>query len=301
MKAVVAAFVMLMTCAASAAEQPYRIADYGGLFTDVMIDGQGPFSFLIDTGASNSLMFEHVRQTLKLAQSQPRPLMVYGVNDVTSAVPVKPAALRIGSEQVRNLTMGVLPDRAAGQGDGVLGLDILERYFVVLDRATMRLKLLTPGSAATSPYRDWTAVPITPRALKSMPIHFWYLSVRFNERRFTSLFDLGGGTTLLNWDAGNELGVRKKDFSRYGPPPEDLQDILGNTAPALRVMNIEMALPGMIWSWQTAIVADAPAFGYFDLNQVPAAIVGPGLLHNTSLAIDFSAGRLYLGPSVEAR
>ena len=290
---------MLMTCAAAAAEQPYRIADYGVLFTDVMIDGQGPFSFLIDTGASNSLMFEHVRNRLKLAQSQPQPLMVYGVNDVARAVPVKPASLRIGGEEVRNLTMGVLPDRA-DQGDGVLGLDILERYFVVLDRTAMRLKLLTPGSAAARSYRDWTAVPMTPRALKSAPIHFWYLSVRFNERRFTSLFDLGGGTTLLNWDAGNELGVRKKDFSRYGPPPEDLQDILGNTAPALRVMNIEMALPGMIWQRQTAIVADAPAFGYFDLSQAPAAIVGPGLLRNTALAIDFSAGRLYLGPRVEA-
>ena len=62
-------------------------------------------------------------------------------------------------------------------------------------------------------------------------------------------------------------------------------------------MNLDIGLPGKTWDRQLAIVSDAPVFGYFDLEEKPAAIMGPGLLRDTSLAIDFAQGRLYLGPT----
>ena len=135
------------------------------------------------------------------------------------------------------------------------------------------------------------------RPLRKFPIHFWYLNARFNQRRFTTLFDLGAGTTMMNWDAAEELGVDKRDFDRFGPPPEDLQDVLGKSSPAVRVMNLDVGLSGKTWDRQFAIVSNAPVFGYFDLDERPAAIMGPGLLRDTSLAIDFVDGRLYLGPT----
>src|ERR1700744_2294420 len=128
------------------AEQPYRIAEYGRLTTDVYINGQGPFSFLIDTASSRSLMFEHVRRKLNLAPSQPGHLVVYGINDVADALPVKPDFISVAGEQISGLTVAVLPDDGPDEPDGVLGVDVLARYFVVLDRSTMRLKLLPPGS-----------------------------------------------------------------------------------------------------------------------------------------------------------
>jgi predicted aspartyl protease len=286
---------------APAAEQPYRIAAYGGLFTDVYLNGQGPFSFLIDTGASNSLIYEHVRKALNLSQSQPGQLVVYGVNDVAAAVPVRPRTLRVAGEEIADLTMGVLPDPALDLGDGVLGLDVLQRYFVAIDRQALRFGLLPPVAASARPYAGWTQTKITARRLKSAPAQFWYLSMRFNERRFPALLDLGATSTLINWNAAGELGVRKVNFDRNGPPPEDLQDLLGKTAPALRILDLRIGVPGKMLDRQTLIVADAPAFGYFDLGGAPAAIVGPGLLRDTSLAIDFAQGTLYLGPTLDAR
>ena len=60
--------LMVPASAALPAEQPYRIAEYGRLVTDVYINGQGPFSLLIDTASSSSLIFEHVRKMLNLAR-----------------------------------------------------------------------------------------------------------------------------------------------------------------------------------------------------------------------------------------
>ena len=60
----------------------------------------------------------------------------------------------------------------------------------------------------------------------------------------------------------------------------------------------DVALSGKAWRRQFAIIADAPVFTYFDLDETPAAIVGLDLLRNSSLAIDFHGQRLYLGPTV---
>jgi hypothetical protein len=140
-----------------------------------------------------------------------------------------------------------------------------------------------------------------PRLLKKFSIRFWYLSTRFNDRSFNTLFDLGAGATMMNWNAAERLGVHKRDFSRFGPPPAELQDVLGARSPALRVQNVEVRLSGKSWDRQLVIVADAPVFRYFDLEDQAAVIVGPGLLRNTSLAIDFAGQRLFLGPTIDGQ
>jgi predicted aspartyl protease len=297
-------FVALLTLAGSAhatlpAEQPYRIDREGRLVTDVYVDGQGPFAFVIDTASSRSLMFEHVRQKLGLGQSQPKRMTVYGINDIADVMAVKPDELRIAGEAVHGLTMGVLPESENAGPDGVLGIDALSRYFVVLDRSTMRIKFLPPGEDSAKLYADWTKIQLTPRALKKFPIQFWYLRTRFNDSYLTALFDLGASTTMMNWQAAERLGARKIHFAAiYGPPPVELQDVLGKLAPAVRIDGLEIRLLSQSWNKQMAIIADAPVFDYFDLDELPAAIVGPGLLRNNSLAIDFAGQRLYIGPTL---
>ena len=278
------------------AEQPYRIAHHGRLVTDVYINDQGPFVFLIDTASSRSLIFEHVRKRLALTQSQPELLTIYGINDIGNALPVRPNILRVAGEEMRGLTLGVLPDAEVGGPDGVLGIDVLTRYFVVLDRSAMRIRFLPPGEDSARDYAGWPQTALTPRTLKKFPIQFWYLKARFNDRTITSLFDLGAGR-----DAAERLGLRRRELGIYGAPPLALQDVLGKRAPAVQLLGLEVRLPGRFWNRHTAIAAEAPIFGYFDLDEQPAAIIGPGLLSNNSLAIDFSGQRLFIGPTLDDR
>lgn len=298
------ALVMLLALTAPAqallpAQQPYRFDPQGRLVTEVYIDGQGPFSFLIDTASSRTVIFEHARARLGLARSQPGQFLVYGINDVADAVPVKPAELRVAGVAVSGLTLAALPNGWSDGPDGILGVDVLARFFVVLDRENMLLKLLPPGDASARGFARWSQTELLQRPFKKFAIEFWYLRTRFNGRNLTALFDMGAGITLLNWRAAERLGARKAQFTHYGPPPELLQDVLGKNAPAVRVDDLSIAIAGKEWRKQTAIIADAPVFGYFDLEEAPAAIVGPGLLRDTSLAIDFAGRRLYVGPTLD--
>jgi hypothetical protein len=280
------------------AEQSYHVDYHGRLATEVFIDGQGPFQFIIDTASSRSLILEHTRKRLNLTQSQPERMTIYGINDVADVMPVMPRELRIAGETISDLTMGVLPDTSSSEPDGILGVDVLSRYFVVLDRSSMRIKLLPPREPSARGFSNWAEAELMPRPLKNFPIQFWYVRTRFNERLITSLFDLGSSMTMLNWGAAERLGVRKAHYASYGPPPALLQDVLGKEAPALWADGMEVRLPGRTWNRRSVMIADAPVFTYFDLEEQPSAILGLDLLGNNSLAIDFAGQRLYLGPNV---
>src|SRR5690606_13460411 len=138
------------------------------------LDGQGPFSLLIDTASSRTVIFEHVRARLNLDRSQPQQLLVYGINGVAEALPVRPKTLRLAGETIQGPTLAVLPGLSPGGPDGVLGVDVRARYFVVLDRENMLLKLLAPGEDSARGFTRWARAEMTLRSLKNVPIQFWY-------------------------------------------------------------------------------------------------------------------------------
>ena len=79
--------------ATEVAEQPYRITD-ARIATDVFVNGKGPYSFLLDTAASRSMMFEHTRARLGLATTGEPPLTVYGMQNIGTAIPVSCSTAR---------------------------------------------------------------------------------------------------------------------------------------------------------------------------------------------------------------
>src|ERR1700752_2092634 len=76
--------------AADLAKLPYRIGADGRVSTDVFLDGRGPYSFVLDTASSRTMLFEHLRQQLGLTPADTDMLKVYAMNNIGTAMPVKP-------------------------------------------------------------------------------------------------------------------------------------------------------------------------------------------------------------------
>lgn len=99
----------------------------------VTINGAGPFSFLLDTGTSRTMIDGKVAAQLSLppvAQS-----IAIGVQGTTSVSLVQAASVSMGGLTVSTLTMTVLP-KGAGLPEkvsGILGEDFLERFDLLLD------------------------------------------------------------------------------------------------------------------------------------------------------------------------
>src|SRR5215471_2913825 len=87
--------MILPAWAGIVAEVPYHVGSDGRVATDVFVNGQGPFRFLLDTAASRSMMFEHLRAKLGLGTTGDHPLTVYGMQNIGIAVPVMVEELRL--------------------------------------------------------------------------------------------------------------------------------------------------------------------------------------------------------------
>ena len=80
-------------------EQAYAIAYQDRLVTDVFINGRGPYTFLIDTASSRTVIFEHTRKALGMDYSSPDPITVYGINDAIQARAADPDSLRVAASR----------------------------------------------------------------------------------------------------------------------------------------------------------------------------------------------------------
>src|SRR5262245_21323205 len=58
---------------------PTRLDRIGRVMTHVMVNGKGPFRFVIDTGASRSTLAPHLAKSLGLIHSVGRNVMLNGV------------------------------------------------------------------------------------------------------------------------------------------------------------------------------------------------------------------------------
>jgi predicted aspartyl protease len=302
--AVASIFAAAIVHADTVADLPYRIGGDGRVSTDVFIDGQGPFNFLLDTASSRTMLFDHLRQKLNLEPSQAGRLKVYAMNNIGSAVPVKPRELRLGDWRIENLTLGVLPDEmhspeGVAGADGILGMDALAGHFLMVDHDTLRLKLMNPAGADTDIYRRWPSAELTPYQAKDIDVTLWWLRAKFGDQNVTALLDMGSGITMLNWNAAEKLGIHRAAFEKQ-PIPQSLRDALGTLEPVVTVKGLTITMAERTFPAQTVIVANAAVFRYFGLDDKAAAIIGPALLRYNSLAIDFGKRRIYVGPTSKA-
>lgn len=110
--------------------EPVRIVhgaqDSTTVLISVTINGRGPFTFALDTGASTSLVDTAVANEVGLS-SVGRSQAIQGVGGVERAIPVRPTSWNAGSIKLPVLTIfaAQLPtSRRGGNLQGLLGSDV---------------------------------------------------------------------------------------------------------------------------------------------------------------------------------
>lgn len=108
----------------------------------VEVNGQGPFPFVVDTGANQSVISGELAAKLGLAEGPSQALN--GVAGVQQA-PTTVATLKVGGRSNADVVMSILPAESIG-GAGILGLDRLDGQSLTLDfrRQTMRIDARSP-------------------------------------------------------------------------------------------------------------------------------------------------------------
>ena len=112
----------------------------GRIVAPVMIDGQGPFRFIVDTGANQSVLTTGLATRLGLTQSPQRTLTLNGVTGSTLVATVNVTTFSTGDLVQQSLTLPLL-DNVMGGADGILGVYGFEgqRITVNFDKDSIRI------------------------------------------------------------------------------------------------------------------------------------------------------------------
>lgn len=132
----------------AAGEIAFELAGPGGaaLMVPVYLNGQGPFDFVLDTGATLTCVDDAVAQRLQLPRARGLVGVGAGAGGTGQMRLVRLDSLRLGGARAEDLTVCALDLAHTGQVgleiDGLVGLNFLRAFRVTLDfqRAVLHLQ-----------------------------------------------------------------------------------------------------------------------------------------------------------------
>ena len=188
------------------------------LFAPVLVNRK-PAWFAVDTGAALTIVDAkkaHPFGLSSLGKTVELPTQIE-VNDHVAAVAnvqdLRVGSVNLGSGPVALIDLTAFHARLRGDGtrvsmDGILGLDILERYRAIIDCAQQRIYMQIESPADLAGVK----VAIRKQHLKSIPMRVTRsgaLEVEgyLGTRRYSFVVDTGGFTTLLPAQVASEAGI----------------------------------------------------------------------------------------------
>jgi len=150
----------LFTRASQAASVPAEVSNHV-MCVNVLINGQGPFRMLVDTGCSFSMISPEVADAVEargLNTEDEDVEAVNGLGDVVSTPRVVLESITVGSIRFEGVVAGVVPlelqSKIDGRAlDGILGYSLFSDLFVGLDYRNQRLQLSEQWPKGLPPVR----------------------------------------------------------------------------------------------------------------------------------------------------
>jgi hypothetical protein len=240
----------------------------------VLIAGAGPYPFVADTGANQSVISTELAAKLGLAMGEPQALN--GVAGV-QMTPTVNTRLQIGNRQARDAKLSVLGAEAIG-GPGMLGLDLLDGGQLTFD---FRLQTLTIDSGAYMP-GDGDEVALKAHRRDGQ---LTLVDADLAGIKVTAFLDSGAQDTIGNM-ALRELAVTRYPLTPFQPIP--IVSVTGQTIdaqfadlPGLRIGGLSVP------NWPVAF-ADLHTFKLWDLVSRPAILIGVDILSRfETVCLDF--------------
>jgi hypothetical protein len=262
----------------SAYEPPARLTAvldiYKRMTGAVHVAGSGPYPFVADTGANQSVISTELAAKLGLPAGEMQALNgVAGVQMTPSVT----ARLQIGNREARDAVLSVLPAAAIG-GPGMLGLDMLDGGRLIFDfhhqTLTIDSGIGLPGlgdEVALKAHRRDGQLTLVDADLAGIKV--------------TAFLDSGAQDTIGN------MALRELAVTRYPLTPFQVIPIVSVTGQTIDAQFAD--LPGLrigglsVPNWPVAF-ADLHTFKLWDLVSRPAILIGVDILSRfESVCLDF--------------
>jgi len=264
----------------------------GRIIVPVWVNGQGPFRFVVDTGANKSLLSPALIEKLALPLSVERPINVNGVTGSAVAPAVLIHSLEAGAMRLMDRRLPVLGGMMTDV-DGVLGVDGLKGKRIVIDFATHYVEITESSGKRAPP--EFLVVPAK--------LRFGQLLVtraRVGKVKVKAVIDTGAQATLGNTRLQEVLGIGAG--SRVSTVPTTVEGVTSLQQPAEMAAAPDIAFGNSVLTNVIVTFGEIYVFKLWGLDREPAIIVGMDVLGTLNqLVIDYRRREVQMLPSRAVR
>lgn len=256
-----------------------EIERYRRLTVPVTIMGQGPYDFMVDTGAQATVLSTELADHLQLTDRDTANLVGMASTRIveTTFVP----DFGVGSRNISIRTAPLIERQNIGAADGILGLDSLQDQRVLLDFRSN--ELVVSDSFATGSANGYDIVVRAREELGRLIIH----RATLDGVRVRVIIDTGASSSVGN-PALQERLRRRSDLA-----DSTITDVNGAQITSQTRVARNLELGGATVQNVVMSFADAPAFHHLGLTDDPAMILGMSELRLFNrVAIDFRSRRV---------
>lgn len=262
---------------------PTRSDRLGRVVAPILVNGQGPFRFIVDTGANRSVLSLGLAEQLGLAPHGEGE--VHGVHGVSIAPLVDVHSLQYGGLALGGATMPLLQGRVLAGEAGLLGVDGMRGRRLRMDFERNCIEIVPADRARR--LRGWTAI--------RGELRFGHLVVvrgRVEGIDVNLLIDTGSDSSLANTALRDALNARLRRTGNGAPP-------VAYTANETVVLDRVIMMPRLFMGDLTvrnvtAFVGDFHIFNLWELQNEPTLLVGMDVLSQArGIAIDYQRSVVY--------
>lgn len=292
-------WIAIARAAAPLAVIPYDVTKEGAITIDVTVNGGGPYPFIVDTGATLTIVFENLARRTTLAPVSRPALRVLSISGAKTFEPYAIGDLFAGARLADDHIGVVLPDWEAPRESpaGIIGLDILTKFALAFDVDRRTLSLYAPGGLPPELTSRMRKATMKLKRFEATGAALYTARGRVNGEPIEFIVDLGIPTTLVNFAAGdailaNSLVVATGRTTTTGTRLEDVFDDRSRVnAGIFRSISVGRQR----WSRKIVWIYDAPLFDELGVQRLAYGLLGADLLTAKDFVIDFNNQRLYFG------
>jgi predicted aspartyl protease len=268
-----------------AATRPDRV---GRVMAPVFVNGVGPFAFLIDTGASSTVIAPRVARRLNLPVDTTNNKLLRGITGSELVPTVVVDDIVAGGIRLTNSRLPVVEPRVFAEADGIFGADAFARGCLIVNFSRAKLAITDRGCPRVED--DWEVV----RARMQFG-GLVVVDARVGTTHAIAIIDTGAEHSL-----GNPALLAAVRQNRRMQPEANRTQVYAATSQVVfgeLVATPSVRIGGIRIGSQPVVYGDFEVFRIWNLQDRPALVLGVDVLGMTeAMMIDYQRGELRVLP-----
>jgi predicted aspartyl protease len=262
-------------------EVALRAQPDGRLVVEAMVDGLGPYPFVLDTGSSVTVVDLALVAELELV-AQGYDVTVHGVVSASTAPVYESITLGLGDDRIAPPWVVGLNIGGLDGPRGVIGIDVLSQRVLEIDRGRGVVRL------GRHPYEPPTDRTYSRADLVTDTFGLPHVVVQVNDVEGLALIDTGLSGMIMDPAFAERAGMATT--SR----PAELIDVLSESIPAPRTGRARLRIGRARWLIERIALLRPTVLDRLEAGAPVEAVLGAGVFENTLLVIDFWSRSIYI-------